>query len=114
MSACYCDYTSPEFYCREMPVARKEHRCYECGSIIRQGEKYERVCAKWDGEVGTTKTCPDCIAIRSALMDMDCFCWSHGGLLYDVELQFQEADFQPGKRFEYLRVLAVHRQRQRR
>lgn len=110
---CYCDYDAPDFYHRKMPVARKEHNCDECGSTILPGEKYEYVSAIWEGKFGTSKTCPDCMAIRSALMDMDCFCWSHRSLLNDIEMQFQEADFPPGKQFEYLRILAQHRRNKR-
>jgi hypothetical protein len=106
---CYCDYEPAEFYHRETPIASKKHACYDCGCTIKPGEKYERVNAKWDGVIVTAKTCPDCVAIRSALMDMDCFCWSHGGLLEDVTTQFQEADFQPGMRYAYLRIVADHR-----
>ncbi len=36
----------------EYPTARKEHKCYECGRIIKIGEKYLRFVGLWDD-------CPD-------------------------------------------------------
>jgi len=107
--SCSCDYSAPEFYILETPTARKEHRCEECGCAIHAGEKYERVRAKWEGAVATVKTCPDCVEIRDALKEMECFCWSHGGLWEDIRGQFENAYFSPALRFNYLRIVAGHR-----
>ncbi|RLJ20013.1 hypothetical protein DJ031_06805 [bacterium endosymbiont of Escarpia laminata] len=96
-------------YFKSTPKARKEHKCYECGGTIKPGEMYERVRAKWDGEMMVIKTCQDCVEIRDALSEMECFCWSHGGLYEEVQTQFQEAYFYPGLRFAFLRILASHR-----
>jgi len=108
---CWCDYEPPELIRKKTPLARKEHRCSECGSVITVGERYEYVSGKWEGDFSTYKTCPDCVAIRDALDEMPCFCWGHGCLWEDIETQFQEADFQPGERFGYLRIVARHRKR---
>jgi|GEM_PF-3289080 hypothetical protein len=35
----------------EHPVARKEHRCCECLSVISPGERYERVSGVWEEQV---------------------------------------------------------------
>jgi len=109
MSICYCDYNGPEFYNKTNPVARKSHRCSECGSVINVDEEYERVTGMWDGYIDTFKTCSDCVEVRNALSEMECFCWSHGSLSEDVYNQMHEASFTPGERFSYLRVIAHHR-----
>ena len=114
MSTCFCDSGPvPEFYIKTTPKARKKHKCYECGMPIAVGEQYESVRAKWEGEVKVVKTCPDCVEIRDALDEMECFCWLHGSLMEDVQTQFQEAFFCPGLRFDYLRLLAKHRWRRK-
>lgn len=45
-----CD-VLPDFYHWTEPVARKEHRCCECGAPINRGEKYFRAHGKWDGAI---------------------------------------------------------------
>ena len=110
---CACDFDPPEFYIKKTPKANKTHKCHECGSDIGVGEVYENVSAKWDGYVSTIKTCPDCVFIRKALDEIKCFCWSHGGLMEDVQEQLSEAYFEDGERFFYLRILASHRNRKR-
>ena len=114
MSVCWCD-PGPvaEFYIKFTRKARKTHKCYECGMPIKIGEKYEHVRAKWEGQIATVKTCADCVEIRDALDEMECFCWLHGSLMEDVQTQFQEAFFCAGLRFDYLRILARHRYRRK-
>ena len=83
--SCFCDYDPADFYCATKPVARKEHRCYECGHAISPGETYERVGAKWEGIVDVFKTCSRCTALREHLKaHAPCFCWAHGNLLGDA------------------------------
>jgi hypothetical protein len=89
--------------------ARKEHKCTECGSVIKKGEEYEYISGMWDGTWDFFKTCQDCIDIRESLSMMECFCWSHGGLAEDLSNQFAWAEFTPGEKFAHLRVLAKHR-----
>jgi len=62
---CYCDTEgSPEFYRERIHIARKWHRCCECGSIIDPGEKYFYVTGLWDGDFSTYKTCEICQKIK--------------------------------------------------
>lgn len=54
----------PDVYWKSNPMARKEHKCCECGSIISVGERYELFEAVWDGEFGRYKTCTICCTVR--------------------------------------------------
>lgn len=59
-----CD-LPPDFYSETYPVARKEHRCEECGGTIKVGEIYARCSGKWDGEFQSYvqhKACRDFVA----------------------------------------------------
>lgn len=108
--SCYCDTgPTPELYQARRQRARKVHHCDECGKPIVIGECYERVAAKWEGQFQVLCTCPDCLGLRDAFEEMECFCWLHHSLLDDIEDQLREAYFYPGERFGYLRLLAKHR-----
>lgn len=50
----------PEVYERIDRKANKEHKCSECGGIIKSGESYELHKGIWDGEWLTYKRCSDC------------------------------------------------------
>ena len=56
-----CD--SPSFFTQKQVVARKDHRCTECGETILKGAKYEIVVGKWD-TINTFRTCLSCVEIR--------------------------------------------------
>ena len=62
-----CDYdydNKPiEFQNLTTPKARKEHKCSDCGGIIRIGERYEYSVMKYDGSICVEKRCADCIFI---------------------------------------------------
>lgn len=49
-----------EFSSRSLPVARKAHRCEECGDPINPGEQYSYWSFKYDGHLGTFKSCRRC------------------------------------------------------
>lgn len=84
--SCFCDYEPAEFYHKETHKARLRHRCDECYSAISPGEAYERVRAKWDGQICTYKTCGRCVALREHLAaHLRCFCWAHGSLHEDIK-----------------------------
>ena len=50
----------PVVYHHSTPVARKEHRCCDCGGLIEVGEKYHAHNGVWDGRGRTHKICRDC------------------------------------------------------
>ena len=110
---CSCDYTPPEFYHRELRRARKEHRCAECDGRILAGEQYEHVRGKWDGYVGTFKTCERCVDIRTwTKNNVPCLCWAHGNGDEDCKQAVEEAAWRApaetvGLRFGFLRKLVM-------
>jgi len=66
---CSCNYDgdSPELFSEKIVTARKKYRCFECGGIIKPGDKYEYVKGKWDGDFSSYKTCILCARIRDDL-----------------------------------------------
>lgn len=76
--ACICSYDAelPEFHLARMLRARKQHTCCECGETIEPGTYYEQVTGKWDGWIGTFKTCELCVRIREDW----CCTWEYGDL----------------------------------
>lgn len=56
----------PEFYRATEPKARRDHKCLECNSTIRRGERYDRRDYKYDNVMQVDKTCLPCAEIRGA------------------------------------------------
>ena len=69
------DALMPAVYESRTVVAAKEHRCYECGSVIAKGEKYEYAKGLYDGDWQDYHTCLACEECK-ALTDEEC----HGSL----------------------------------
>jgi len=70
-----------EMYHEQIVKARKPHQCYECNCEIKQGEKYERVTGKWEGEFNVYEFCLICSEISNCLScDGRCF----GNLWEDI------------------------------
>jgi hypothetical protein len=67
---CACIYidpdSTPDFVNPVVVVARRSHKCYECGREIVPGENYECTAGKWAGEFLRFKTCADCLSVREA------------------------------------------------
>jgi len=59
-----CDCDAPACWTEQYPVARKEHRCCECGGTIKPGEKYKLFSGVWNGRGASYKTCMTCQAVR--------------------------------------------------
>lgn len=82
---CYCDYDPPTVWRQSTPVARKEHKCSECGRPIDPGHQYEHVFGVWDGRADTFKTCARCFAMREWVKaHVPCLCWAHGNMREEV------------------------------
>lgn len=60
-----CDY--PEFYRFSEPVARKNHRCDDCGRRVEIGQKHLAWSGKSDGDVFTARSCKQCDVLRGML-----------------------------------------------
>jgi len=59
-----CDYDYEIVFLKSTtPVARKRHRCCECGEAIEPGSRYDYQALRAD-EFYTVKTCLVCAAIR--------------------------------------------------
>ena len=106
---CFCDYDPPTIYSASIRKARKEHRCDECGHLIRFGHKYVNVFGVWEGCASTFKTCEGCCDLRMWVKNnVPCFCWAHGNMLDDaasaVDEAFSRAPAEAvGLRFGFLR-----------
>lgn len=61
--------------------ARKEHRCYECRTTIKRGERYEETTGIWDGDPHRYRTCLDCVSVRKAFF---CEGWTYGSIWDDL------------------------------
>lgn len=68
-----CDGELPAVSSKITRTARKEHKCYECGSTINKGEKYEVHNGCWDGEWRSYKWCGACVKMAKGLK-----CWIYG------------------------------------
>lgn len=116
MSDCHCDYDPPTFHSRYIHVAKKEHKCYECGGRIIVGEKYEYVSALWEGDFCVFKTCERCHDICMWVKNnVPCLCWAHGNMIDDCRETINDAHWRApkqtvGLRFGFLRRL-VNRDR---
>lgn len=88
---CMIDYADDpaEFYHETMRTARKQHKCLECYRSIEPGEQYERVRAKWDGNISEYKTCQQCLAVREWLNEV-CSGFIFGCVRQDLHEHWQE------------------------
>ena len=50
----------PEAFKSGTRVARKEHKCCECGKTIEKGEQYQYSSGIWSGEPQEYKQCESC------------------------------------------------------
>jgi len=104
--SCYCGYERPEVYRATRPIARKDHRCSECGGKIAQGERYENVFGVWDGYPDLIKTCVYCLAARDLVESrIECFCWEHNNLLENIIETIRDSNDTPGLQMAVGRIL---------
>jgi hypothetical protein len=68
MFTCDCnDDTEPaDIFKQDQVVARKSHRCCECGDTIQPGRSYERITMLADGHWYHYATCGICAQIAAA------------------------------------------------
>ena len=65
----------------DIPKARKEHHCQECGRVIPKGEEYIVEAMVHEGIFSQHKTCEDCYAVRQVFFSSG---WWYGGLWDDM------------------------------
>jgi hypothetical protein len=90
---CACIYidpdSTPDFVNPVVVVARRSHKCYECGREIVPGENYECTAGKWAGEFLRFKTCADCLSVREAFF---CEGFFYGDIWENVEEHIAHVD----------------------
>lgn len=98
-------------------VARREHRCCECGGTIQPLDVYERTVGLWEGSWGTFKVCLGCEEARDFYVehfaddrDPDMGQFTFQALFDDLRESISELPMD-GSRFEGLRHLAKMRRR---
>lgn len=74
---------SCEFLSKQIRLARKPHRCSECGRSIEPGEQYETYFGKAEGDTFRGATCQHCIAVRGWLVAV-CGGFLYGGVFDDL------------------------------
>lgn len=115
MAECYCDYEAFSVYRQAIHVARKQHKCYECGAAILPGDRYESAFGVYDGEPHTMATCPLCLDLRQfVLAHVPCSCWTHGDMIETIIGDAQQyAHEAPGLLFgAYRRQVRIKRRSQ--
>ncbi len=84
----------PEVYTMKTPIARKAHKCCECGILIKPGEKYVVCSGVWDGEFSSYKQhleCKEaCVVIRDEFEDGECIPF---GSLFEFYSQYTDVVF---------------------
>lgn len=58
------DLIEPSIFHKKVVIARKDHRCCECGGYIGRGFTYENISGIWDNKWANFKTCIPCAYIR--------------------------------------------------
>lgn len=74
IECCNCDLNDGdpiEMYDCKWVKARKEHKCYECGEMIKKDERYflETYLSLYDHKWKHIKTCNVCISIGCDFLD---------------------------------------------
>lgn len=65
------------------PIARKQHKCFECARTIEPGETYLAESLLFEGEFSAHKTCSHCEVAR-AWLAAECGGWLYGGVEEDI------------------------------
>jgi hypothetical protein len=93
MNNCACiyvgDFDPAEFYNARIVIAKKKHKCGECGKEILPSSKYEYVAGSWEGIFSTNKTCFICLEIRNVFF---CDGWFFGQIHEHLWEHIQEMD----------------------
>lgn len=72
------------------PVARKPHKCCECGHTINPGKRYERQSTLFDGHFDVYKTCIPCMNVRDSMLTCGYY---FGHVWEDIHEAYCDADY---------------------
>jgi len=64
------DVEMPSIYSDTVRKARREHKCCECGQIIKIGDRYHLFKGCWEGRWGEYKTCMECDEIKDEVLSL--------------------------------------------
>jgi hypothetical protein len=107
-----------EFWNVTTPIARRAYYCEECAQPIERGTKYVRMSGKWDGQVGTIKSCESCYAFmhlcyKEGAYENECGGITYGGDFREFSSEYAEdilaaipAEKIPAYWLEYLKKCA--------
>jgi hypothetical protein len=102
---CYCpvDSEAPKVFEAQELVARKEHKCVECGGAIGKGSHHHVASGLWGGEWSRYRRCELCQNLAEALYETT-KCWpSYGELVVEYEAYLEEL----GDEYSYRNSRAV-------
>ena len=112
MNDCFCDYEMPILFVERHPIAKKTHKCCECGGNIKPGEKYYRATGVWDGELSSFKICPDCEGLLNyTQLHIPCLCFGFCYVIENCINAIKEYPDIPGLLFGAYRFVAKSKRR---
>lgn len=100
----YCEI--PEFFSSRWVVARKPHRCCECGGDIPKGEFHGYFSGKWDGDLNSYRQHIECEDACRWLRDVKRF--DGGECLYFGELFEVDHDYAGDRSDKMFRRIMAH------
>jgi len=109
---CMVDYADGmcEVLQSELRRARKDQKCTECKRTIKSGELYRYEYIKFEGEVTSHRTCPQCLVVRFWL-EKECHGWLYGGIEEDIVEHAREGHLYPFQHWMTIARMAVGIQR---
>lgn len=111
---CRIDDCEPlDVYHETHPIARREHRCGECGRAIAPGESYQVANMLYDGSWHRYKACAHCQVAMRWLMG-ECGGWVADFVLEELHEHWQENDLCRTVQFGRLVALSGYFRRSRR
>lgn len=88
---CHYDLEGPTVFTVRHPVARKVHRCWECGHDILPGHRYVRSSGIWDGSPGSHAQHEDCADLLQHIADTHCDgVWVFGELREAIQEHYRD------------------------
>lgn len=93
------------------PVARKAHRCQECGATIRPGERYSSYSGLWEGEWESGKNCWPCHEAELYLFIQNASYADEGYTIGELDVELAEEARNAKSFAAYRHVVGIRRRR---